>query len=248
VLVPQPKHLVAIDTATELGQVALFVDGVLACEASRRVSNAHGESLLPMLAELLSAANVAPRDVDLWVVDIGPGSFTGVRVGVATVTGAQLGSPTSNAVGIVSLDALVSHVAVAQAYPNALRVGVLPSVRGEVFMAARGPDDSEYLAPCAVADDAIADVLKTLGRPLSEIVLVGAVGQRLAERSDLRECRFAAEFPHDAPRASVLGALALQGLGRADLAPLYVKPPAIHPGALRAVFTSGGQGGQEQNG
>ncbi len=234
---PQPKHLVAIETATELGQAALFVDGVLACEASRRVSNAHGESLLPMLAELLSAANVMPSDVDLWVVDIGPGSFTGVRVGVATVTGAQLGSPTSRAVGIVSLDALVSHDGLAEAYPNALCVGVLPSVRGEVFLGARGPNASECLAPCAVADDAVADVLKTLGRPLSDIVLLGAAAERLAERPDLKECRFATAFPHDAPRASVLGALALRGLGRADLAPLYVKPPAIHPGALRPLPT-----------
>lgn len=237
VLVPPPKHLVAIDTATELGQVALFVDGVLSREASRRVSNAHGESLLPMLAELLSAANVAPKDIDMWVVDIGPGSFTGARVGVATVTGARIGNPTTHAVGIVSLDALVSHGALAQAYPKALRVGVLPSVRGEVFLGARGPDDSECLAPCAVADDAIADVLKTLGRPLSEIVLVGSAAARLAERPDLRECMFATAFPHDAPRASVLGELALRGLGRADLAPLYVKPPAIHPGALRTIPT-----------
>ena len=53
-------RLAAIDTSTALGSVALFEDGRLVAEDSRRVSNAHGESLLPMVSALFARAGWAP--------------------------------------------------------------------------------------------------------------------------------------------------------------------------------------------
>ena len=65
-------RLAAIDTSTALGSVALFEDGVLVAEDSRRVSNAHGESLLPMVSALFARAGWAAADVARWGVGTRP--------------------------------------------------------------------------------------------------------------------------------------------------------------------------------
>src|SRR5262249_27831188 len=91
-------RVLAIDTSHATGSVALVVAGETpwSCEvvasASARVSNAHGESLLPPGGAPLKNARSSMSDVDLVAVGVGPGSFTGTRVGVATAKGLALGA------------------------------------------------------------------------------------------------------------------------------------------------------------
>jgi tRNA threonylcarbamoyladenosine biosynthesis protein TsaB len=125
--------LAAIDTATALGSVALFDAGKLVAADERRVSNAHGEALLPMIDALVTRVGWRARDVGRWAVDIGPGSFTGVRIGVATAKGIALATG-AEIVGVTSLDALAWG-------PDprwAVVVSVLEAGRGEVYVQAKG--------------------------------------------------------------------------------------------------------------
>lgn len=217
--------LVAIDTASPLGQVAVFRAGGLVHEASRRVSNAHGESLLPLLDDALRAVGARPGDVEAWVVDVGPGSFTGVRVGIATVRGVTLAT-SARAYGAGSLVALAA--ALPPSVPG-LRVAVMPSVRGEVFVRVERPSGEVVLAEQAVVYGDVAELISGLGEP---VVLVGDAAHALRELPGLDGARVEGAPPYDVPRATILGRLVLEGRALADLTPLYVKPPAIHPGAL----------------
>jgi tRNA threonylcarbamoyl adenosine modification protein YeaZ len=75
----------AIDTATRHPTLALFDGaGTLGGVSQWTSQHRHGEELLPRLDELLGAANAKPADLDAVVVGLGPGSFTGLRIGLAT--------------------------------------------------------------------------------------------------------------------------------------------------------------------
>jgi tRNA threonylcarbamoyladenosine biosynthesis protein TsaB len=197
--------LVALDTSTALGSVALYDGGALVAEAERRVSNAHGESLLPMIDAVLARAGWAPRDVARWAVGIGPGSFTGVRIGVATAKGIQLATG-AQVVGVTSLDAIAASRDVADA---GTLVSVLAAMRGEVFVQATGEVNR---APECVRIEAFDAWLAALNAP--RLVLIGD-SPPLVEGTP--------------PHARLVAVVAMRREpDDADaLEPLYVRPPEI---------------------
>jgi tRNA threonylcarbamoyladenosine biosynthesis protein TsaB len=83
--------LVAIETATDVGSVAVGRDGLLAGEVVIGVRSRHAESLLPALDFLLATVRVGRDEIGAIVVGGGPGSFTGVRVAAATARGLAMG-------------------------------------------------------------------------------------------------------------------------------------------------------------
>jgi len=79
--------LLCIDTSTLIGSVALFVDGALVAEVSARLRATHSQELLPLVDTALGLARLTYDDLTDIAVGIGPGSFTGVRIGVALAKG-----------------------------------------------------------------------------------------------------------------------------------------------------------------
>jgi tRNA threonylcarbamoyladenosine biosynthesis protein TsaB len=75
--------LIAIETSGPRGGVALADDETLLEEISFEAGMVHGRELIPSLDRMMRKAGLAPRDIGLVAVDVGPGSYTGVRVGVA---------------------------------------------------------------------------------------------------------------------------------------------------------------------
>jgi tRNA threonylcarbamoyladenosine biosynthesis protein TsaB len=122
-------RVLAVDTATETGSVAVLADGVLLAEIAARVSALHGETLMPHIERALASAGLGPGDLDLLAVGLGPGSFTGVRIGVATIKGLAiaLGRPV---VGVRS-----SRVIARGAF-GALRVVATDARKSEVYASA----------------------------------------------------------------------------------------------------------------
>jgi tRNA threonylcarbamoyladenosine biosynthesis protein TsaB len=114
----------AFDTATGVATSALVGDGHILGE---RVGSA--VEVLGDADELLRDADVAPRDLDLLAVGVGPGSFTGVRIGLAAARGIALALDLPVA-GVSTLEALAAGA------PGALPV--IDARRGEVFVLSSG--------------------------------------------------------------------------------------------------------------
>lgn len=79
--------ILALDSTAVSASVALCDGERLLAEYTIENGNTHSENLLPMVEELLNKFKLTPKDVDLFACTAGPGSFTGVRIGVATIKG-----------------------------------------------------------------------------------------------------------------------------------------------------------------
>ena len=77
--------ILALDTSTNMASIAVMDDNMVLGEYSLNQDLSHSENLLPMIQELLESLNINISEIDLYGVSIGPGSFTGLRIGVATV-------------------------------------------------------------------------------------------------------------------------------------------------------------------
>lgn len=112
----------------------MLSDGALRSEAAAAPGRPHAETLLPALEAALSLAGVRPEEIEAFAVSIGPGSFTGLRVGLATVKGLAFG--TGRPVAPVST--LAATACAAAGWPDPV-AALLDARRGEVYAAAYGP-------------------------------------------------------------------------------------------------------------
>ncbi len=85
-------RILALDSSATVASVALCEDGKLLSEYTLNNKNTHSETLLPMIESMLSNFSLRPCDVDAFAASAGPGSFTGVRIGAATLKGLAFGS------------------------------------------------------------------------------------------------------------------------------------------------------------
>jgi tRNA threonylcarbamoyladenosine biosynthesis protein TsaB len=163
--------VLGLDTATRATSVALMLDGgeVLRARDDPGPDEhpGHATRLLSMAGELLATAGIGWREVERIAVGLGPGTFTGLRVGVATARGLAQ-SLSSELVGVSSSLALATAAVgtpdPAQQRPGEGRVlALIDARRGEVFAAAYGASGpyaaSELAAPRAIAPDQLASVI-----------------------------------------------------------------------------------------
>ena len=174
--------MVAIETATETVAVAVRTPGGVQAELALTGRRRHVETLTPALEHLLTQVDLVPSDLGVVAVDVGPGLFTGLRVGVAAAKGL------AQALGVGVLGATSLDVLTAGAAGAGLRGLVLACVdarRGEVFatvheVGVAGPDPVARLAPGLFAPDDLAAALgQFAGAPLHA---VGDGAQRYAAR------------------------------------------------------------------
>ena len=84
--------ILALDSSAVVASVALCEDDEILAEYTLNNGNTHSETLLPMLKSVLDFFSLSASDIDIFAVSAGPGSFTGVRIGAATLKGLAFGS------------------------------------------------------------------------------------------------------------------------------------------------------------
>jgi tRNA threonylcarbamoyladenosine biosynthesis protein TsaB len=167
-------RVLAIECATPQQSVALVEGDRVVAESSYLAEGPRGGRLMPAVDAVMRKAGWVPREIDVVAVSVGPGSFTGVRVGVATAKGLALGTG-ARLVGVSTLEALAEGYPV----PNVVVCALLDAYRGEVYAALfRRPGERlERLSSDAVmAPEAVAT---TVG---GEVHLIGNGAARYRDR------------------------------------------------------------------
>lgn len=198
--------MLGVETATPLGGVALVsAAGVLLGESTLRNHESHSERMLPALDALLRALGVSLGELAAVAVSRGPGSFTGLRAGIAAAKGLafSLGVPLF---GVSTLEALAANAPPREGMVCA----VLAARRGEVFRAhfASGPAGPERLG-----QDGLVTIEALAAELSADQLVIGAIPpgiSRLALDPGKPRCA----PPHLChPRAAVIAGFGLRALG-----------------------------------
>ena len=152
-----------LDTAGRTVSAALLQDGQLVCESFLNTGLTHSETLMGLVDGAFRSAGLGPADVDVWGVCSGPGSFTGLRIGLAAVKG--MAFPTG------ALCAPVSTLeALAQGCPGGegTVLTALDARRGQVYWAAfdLAPGHARLAPDAAAPVTSLAAFIKNCKKPL----------------------------------------------------------------------------------
>jgi tRNA threonylcarbamoyladenosine biosynthesis protein TsaB len=126
--------ILGLDTATARGSVALAESGRLLAEQALEERGAHARDLLSRVDALLHEAGIEPRRLTGIGVAVGPGSFTGVRIGMATAKGLAYSLQIALA-GLSTLEAMARAAGGALQEPPGILCPVIAAGRGEVYAA-----------------------------------------------------------------------------------------------------------------
>jgi len=143
-----------IDTASENAHASIAADGHVLCALQNESQKDHAAFLQTAIAQLTKAANIKLKDIHAVAVTAGPGSYTGLRVGMASAKGLcfalKIPLITVSTLEVMALSA--SHQ-FAQGYENILFCPMMDARRMEVFTAIYNHDLSICLQPCAMILD-----------------------------------------------------------------------------------------------
>jgi tRNA threonylcarbamoyl adenosine modification protein YeaZ len=224
--------LLALDTAGPDCAVALACDDDIApAILSRRVERmgrGHAERLMPMVEATLAEAGHAFDDLDRIAVTTGPGSFTGVRVGIAAARALAL-SLDIPAVGVGSLAALA--VAILHDHSRGTAVAVLDAKRGEIYAHVQDIASGAVLVEAAAMR--VEDVARMLDQAALPLLLTGGAAPLLAGALADREARIAGTL--ESPDIAAVALLGLRAETASPPVPLYARGADAKPQAAKAV-------------
>ena len=219
--------LLVVDTSSQSASCALLEDDLLLGEFFTNVSSTHSQTILPMVHALLEQTRITPAEIDLFGVTTGPGSFTGLRIGLSAIKGMAhaLGKP---CVGVSTLESLACGLT----ETDALIAPVLDARCKQVYTALFRAQDGQLarLSPDeALPLDQLAERLKNQQTP---VFLVGdgarmCYNQLSDSLSHLRLAPAAALFTRAsaAALACARAYTAGQAVAAGKLVPAYLRLP-----------------------
>jgi len=205
--------LLVIDTATEACSVALFDGETLVAERHEIVGRGHAERLIPMIAELPDNGRA-----DRILVDCGPGSFTGIRVGLAAARGLAIGWRAAVA-GYSSLPLIAAARFAKSGAPDRLAVAI-PGGHGEMFV-------QLFTARPFAAERALASLT-----PAAAVAAVGELALMGGAAEELAALRGGGSAEQGWPRAADAALLPAAFTTLAP-SPIYGRAPDARPMAAR---------------
>ena len=225
--------LLGFDTATTTCSAALWAAGEVRACRHVEMPGKHAEVLVPMLREVAAEAGTTLDAMEAFAVTVGPGSFTGIRIGLATARGLALAARRP-LIGLTTLEVLAAGV------PETERAGpvlaALDAGRGRLYTQLFDRALAPLCAPEAVAPEALPDLL---GAPSEGPLAVVGTGREAALAALPPRLETARVSASPTPDARVLVRLAANrgGAGAADAAtvrPLYLREAVARPRGKQA--------------
>ncbi|HCC00153.1 MAG TPA: tRNA (adenosine(37)-N6)-threonylcarbamoyltransferase complex dimerization subunit type 1 TsaB [Ruminococcaceae bacterium] len=216
--------ILAIDTSSVSASVAICEDSSLLGESFIHIQQTHSQTLMPAVCALMKQCGISFSEIDLFAITVGPGSFTGVRIGIAAVKG-MAAAYNKPCVGISTLEALAANC------PDfsGTVCAALDARRNQVYNALFSVSKGEIARLCSDRALKITDLQQEL---FGKSVLLVGDGAQLCYNAfkDVISCRLAAE-PWRFVRAATVAICGYQAyktghaISADKLVPAYLRLP-----------------------
>jgi tRNA threonylcarbamoyladenosine biosynthesis protein TsaB len=216
--------ILAFDSALTACSAAIIDQGNVLAERCEARARGHAEALMPMIEEVRRVAAVAYHELDLIAVTVGPGSFTGIRVGVAAARAIAIAAG-KRAVGVTTLAAMAQRAVTAIDPPSRI-VSIIDARRDEAYVQIFSVDDG-YVIPASAAPelDTIANIVGRLGD--QPATLVGSGATKVLDSFPESHCWLVTQITvPDSPSIARLACVHVQQAGQSTSpTPLYIRQP-----------------------
>lgn len=227
--------ILALDTSMAACSAAVLTAGESPARSARRwerLERGHAETIVPMIQQVMAEARVAYRELDRIAVTTGPGTFTGVRVGVATGRGLALAAGVP-LVGVTSHAVMARQVVTSNdSLTDAAIVAIaVDARRGQIYLSLFDGAGNATSEPRALTPDAGAETL-----PQAPVVAAGSGARLLADAAERGHARVRVVLSDLQPDAAALAEIAASREPAVDpVRPLYVRPPDAKPQSGAAI-------------
>ncbi len=220
-------RILGFDTATSACSTALWQDGRITARRFETMAKGQSEHLMGMIGDVMKDAGAEYPDLDLIAVTIGPGGFTGIRIGLATARGLSLAADLP-CLGVSTLDAVAHGVEETERKGGAVLVAI-ESKRADIFAQVFGPRLEPLGEARAVLPEDLAEMLGTEPEKSGRILVAGDAAPRAIEGLKAGGMKAVLSQAPGSPDAAVVTALAADRW-TPDTAPerprpLYLRPP-----------------------
>ena len=230
--------LLGFDTATTACSAALWADGTVVAHRRSEAAGRHAETLVPMLREVTAEGGTTLAAVDAFAVTVGPGSFTGIRIGLATARGLALAGKRP-LIGLSTLEVLAAGVPATERDGPVL--AALDAGRGRLYAQLFDRSLAPLTEPEALTAEALPGFVAAAanGAPL----IVAGTGQAVALAAVLPAIEARAATGSPTPDARVLVRCAAARADNGDEAatpvrPLYLREAGAKPKARSSAGTT----------
>ncbi|MDK2587113.1 tRNA (adenosine(37)-N6)-threonylcarbamoyltransferase complex dimerization subunit type 1 TsaB [Romboutsia sedimentorum] len=217
--------ILGIDTSSMATSVAVLEDNKLICEYTINTKKTHSQKLMPMIEDMLNISDININEIDVIAVCEGPGSFTGLRIGMATAKAIAHVNKLP-IVGINSVEILAGNMNLC----DKNICSILDAQRTKVYMGQYKFENNELIEIKNVDVIEIDELIEELSNSNEEWILVGEAVYKYEDKLRLVDNIYIPAPSHNVSKASSLGSLAMnkynKNIGVYDcynINPIYIR-------------------------
>lgn len=223
--IDEKMTILAMDTATLVSSVAVATEERVLAELTAETRFTHSETLVPHIDKVLQLADTKREELSAVAVSLGPGSFTGLRIGLAAAKAISyaLSIPL---VGVPTLEVL----AAAFPSPGALIAPLIDAQKGNAYFALYRSTEDGLICEKEVVVASPQEIVATIAEEKCPVTLAGDFARKLVVKGvELPKNATLAPITHIMPRAALVAARAMirlengEGKNPMDLEPIYVR-------------------------